>query len=136
VYPYDGSVIHGDSQSAHATAPSKYAETHVTVELVKLSKFVTAVRSAASPVSSKFGVRHSLREGPAVIGASDATRDDGVLTGVVAKTVNIAAITTTVPIAINAIFKVLIVAPQKNESTLNPLGASFHNTIDPNRRKA
>jgi hypothetical protein len=42
VYPYDGSVIHGDSQSVHVAALSKYAETHVTVELVRTSKLVTA----------------------------------------------------------------------------------------------
>jgi hypothetical protein len=42
VYPYVGSVIHGDSQSAHVAAPFKYAETHVTVELVRVSKLVTA----------------------------------------------------------------------------------------------
>jgi hypothetical protein len=43
VYPYDESVIQGDSQSVHVVALSKYAETHVTVESVRVFQLVTAV---------------------------------------------------------------------------------------------
>jgi hypothetical protein len=67
VYPYVGSVTHGDIQVAHVAALSAYAETHVKVELVKVSKLVAAACRAAGPVSLKLRVTHSLLEGPAVI---------------------------------------------------------------------
>src|SRR5665213_2629504 len=80
VYPYCDAVTHGDSQSVHVAAPFRYAETHETLEFVRASKLETAALRDASPVSMKFGKRHSLREGPAVIGASDATCVDAELT--------------------------------------------------------
>jgi hypothetical protein len=42
VYPYDESVTHGDFHAAHVAALSEYAETHERVELVSVSKLVTA----------------------------------------------------------------------------------------------
>jgi hypothetical protein len=42
VYPYEEFVIHGDTQSVQDVALFKYAETHVTVELVRVSQLVTA----------------------------------------------------------------------------------------------
>jgi hypothetical protein len=51
----------------------RYAVTHVTVEFVIASKLVTAFAREVGPVLLKLGVRHSLRDGPAAIGAPDAT---------------------------------------------------------------
>jgi len=60
-------VTHGCTHSAQVRELSKYNETQVTLLSVTSSNFVSAPWSAASPVSVKFGSRHSLREGPAVI---------------------------------------------------------------------
>lgn len=70
-------MTHGSTQAAHVGAPFKYAKTHDTEELVSVSKLVTADWRDFNPVSVKFGLRHSLRDGPAVISPPDAVGVDG-----------------------------------------------------------
>jgi hypothetical protein len=114
----------------HAVALFKYAETHVTDELVRVSKLVTAAWRDASPESSKSGVRHSLRDGPTLIGACDATCVEGALREVEAEAIDVGAARRVrriapIPRAIVAHLRDLGVSLRK-ESARGLIGASLH----------
>jgi len=85
VYPNWDWVIHGLSHDAHVGAPLRYDKRHVTDEFVSVSKLETMDSRLERPYTPgvESGARHSLRDGPAVMGPADAAGEEGALVVVV-----------------------------------------------------